>query len=311
MLSVYDMLRGIRQCTSLRGLRGEVPGLFAWWFQGGGGVVEEVGTVTRELHSCVSCARSSMTQSRGVVMYSVLTGVGSCSRLPIGEWHRMIHTNTGKDVHRMNDALCWRCGQTPVDIFLCGQCGTIQPPCQTVDAFAIFGLGKPHYDIDLGDLEMRYKNLQKSLHPDKFASASDRERVISSEQAMHVNHAYSTLKNSLSRAVYLLSLGQKDEGRAPKSVSMSPQYDEEKTTIGELPHQSNMLEAIMEFREEVEDASDEEELLQLKERVDAQIADCERVLSDSFRSGDITKATEHTHVLRYLVRMQEAVVERL
>jgi hypothetical protein len=34
-------------------------------------------------------------------------------------------------------------------------------------------------------------------------------------------------------------------------------------------------------------------------------------LSDSFRSGDITKATEHTHVLRYLVRMQEAVVERL
>ena len=301
---------GIRQCMPLRGLRGEVPGLFAWWFQGGG-VVEEVGTITREVYRCVSRVRCSMPQRQGNATYSVLSGVGSCSRLHLGDWQRMIHTNTGKDVHRMNDVLCWRCGQTPVDIFLCGQCGTIQPPCQTVDAFAIFGLGKPHFDIDLGDLEARYKGLQKSLHPDKFAGSSDREREISSEQAMRVNHAYSTLKNSLSRAVYLLSLLHEDQGRAQRSASTSPHEDEDKMTIGGLPHQSNMLEAVMEFREEVEDAVDEEELLQLKERVDAQIADCERKLKESFTSSDITEAMEHTHVLRYLVRMQEAVVERL
>lgn len=33
---------------------------------------------------------------------------------------------------------CWHCGKTPEDYFLCGKCGTIQPPKEEIDAFELF-----------------------------------------------------------------------------------------------------------------------------------------------------------------------------
>jgi molecular chaperone HscB len=55
-------------------------------------------------------------------------------------------------------------------------------------------------------LTERYQELQKVVHPDRFASAGDRERRIAVQLAAHVNEAYHALMNPLSRAVYLLGL---------------------------------------------------------------------------------------------------------
>ncbi len=71
--------------------------------------------------------------------------------------------------------------------------------------FEVFGL-KPGWDIDLTDLAQRYRNLQRDIHPDKFASSGDREKRIAVQFASYVNEAHETLKSPIKRAEYLLKL---------------------------------------------------------------------------------------------------------
>lgn len=60
--------------------------------------------------------------------------------------------------------------------------------------------------IDADVLIGRYRQLQRVLHPDKFAGASDQERRLSVQMTARVNDAYQTLKDPLNRAKYLLVL---------------------------------------------------------------------------------------------------------
>lgn len=71
--------------------------------------------------------------------------------------------------------------------------------------FELFELST-QFDIDAGDLDQRFQQLQRVLHPDKFASASDAERRWSVQAASRVNEAYQVLKQPLKRASYLLEL---------------------------------------------------------------------------------------------------------
>ena len=112
---------------------------------------------------------------------------------------------------------CWRCGHKDPSLYTCHKCGTIQPPKECLDAYALFGLKKGEYkfDIPLDELEHNYKKLQRMMHPDKFSTASDEEKHFSAEQAALINRAYATLKDPLSRGSHLLSLlteQDEDEG---------------------------------------------------------------------------------------------------
>lgn len=71
--------------------------------------------------------------------------------------------------------------------------------------FNLFGLAVS-FSIDDAVLVDRFRELQKQLHPDKYASAADSERRWSMQAASLVNEAYQTLSNDLRRAVYLLEL---------------------------------------------------------------------------------------------------------
>ncbi len=71
--------------------------------------------------------------------------------------------------------------------------------------FELFGLPEV-FSVDLAQLAERYRSLQKTLHPDRFAAAGDRERRLSLQASTRVNEAYQTLRDPLSRAKYLLSL---------------------------------------------------------------------------------------------------------
>ncbi|WP_299198995.1 Fe-S protein assembly co-chaperone HscB [uncultured Amphritea sp.] len=62
------------------------------------------------------------------------------------------------------------------------------------------------YQLDLQALAERSRELQKTLHPDRFSHLSDRERRLSVQYTAYLNEAVSTLKNPLSRAQYLLKL---------------------------------------------------------------------------------------------------------
>ena len=71
--------------------------------------------------------------------------------------------------------------------------------------FELFGL-PVGYIIDSAQLSERYRELQRVVHPDRFASASEQERRLSMQGATRINEAFETLKNPIQRAWYLLSL---------------------------------------------------------------------------------------------------------
>jgi len=55
-------------------------------------------------------------------------------------------------------------------------------------------------------LTSRFQDLQRQFHPDRFASQTERGRLIAFQQAATINQAYQMLKHPLKRAEYMLSL---------------------------------------------------------------------------------------------------------
>lgn len=71
--------------------------------------------------------------------------------------------------------------------------------------FALFDL-QPAFAIDLEQLAVRYRELARETHPDRFADAPAREQRQALERAAQLNDAYQTLKSPSRRARYLLGL---------------------------------------------------------------------------------------------------------
>ena len=83
------------------------------------------------------------------------------------------------------------------------------------DYFAIFGLDR-RMNLNLADLEKRFYTLSRKLHPDNFYRASKEEQESSLDQSARLNDAYRTLRDSVARAEYILSLeGQSVEKKGP------------------------------------------------------------------------------------------------
>src|SRR5262245_5185688 len=100
---------------------------------------------------------------------------------------------------------CWSC-DAPLgeEVLFCG-CGALAAPRPGLDHFAVLGVPR-RYDLDPAELEKRYKDLTRKLHPDRFARADARTRRYSLERATQVNDAYKLLRQPVKRAEYLLKL---------------------------------------------------------------------------------------------------------
>lgn len=71
--------------------------------------------------------------------------------------------------------------------------------------FQLFELPE-QFPLDQSVLNDKYLHLQKVAHPDRYATALARERVMAGQLAAYANEAYHVLKGDLSRAQYLLQL---------------------------------------------------------------------------------------------------------
>lgn len=71
--------------------------------------------------------------------------------------------------------------------------------------FELFGL-PVGYVVDTDQLSAHYRELQKAVHPDRFANSTEQERRLSMQGAVRINEAYETLKDPILRARYLLDL---------------------------------------------------------------------------------------------------------
>ncbi|HEY6005157.1 MAG TPA: Fe-S protein assembly co-chaperone HscB [Anaeromyxobacter sp.] len=111
---------------------------------------------------------------------------------------------------------CWSCkAEVAMGNVFCPACRKIQPVGRGEDYFSLLGLERD-YALDAGDLDRRFRDLSRQLHPDRFARAEPRERRLSLERATRLNDAHRSLKDWRLRAAYLLKLAGTDvfaEGR--------------------------------------------------------------------------------------------------
>jgi molecular chaperone HscB len=92
-----------------------------------------------------------------------------------------------------------------VDVHFCPQCTKILTLGRHGDYFAFLGVPRK-LNLDLPDLEQRFRTLSRQFHPDYFYNASPAERVASLERSSYLNDAYRTLKQPIPRIAYLLEL---------------------------------------------------------------------------------------------------------
>lgn len=74
-----------------------------------------------------------------------------------------------------------------------------------MDHFARLGVPAA-LDLEPAQLDKAYFARQRQWHPDRFVGKSPEEKARASAEAAALNDAYRTLKDPLSRAVYLASL---------------------------------------------------------------------------------------------------------
>lgn len=162
--------------------------------------------------------------------------------------------------------------------------------------FQLFALPE-RYRLERDALDERYRELQRRVHPDRFASASDQERRVSVQQAAQINQAYETLKDPLRRGRYLLELrGQRMEDQ--QTTHQDPEF---------LMQQMALREALGEVREQADPLA---ELDRLSREIDAQYRSLESALAEALDDTGNTEAAL-TFVLRmqYFTRLRNEVQE--
>ncbi len=75
----------------------------------------------------------------------------------------------------------------------------------TENYFDLFSLPLD-FDIDADALGKKYRSLQQEVHPDRFAASDAQAQRVSVQSTAHLNEAYETLKDPLTRGFYLLEL---------------------------------------------------------------------------------------------------------
>jgi molecular chaperone HscB len=166
-----------------------------------------------------------------------------------------------------------------------------------MDAFDVLALA-PVFDLDISELEQRYRDLQKQLHPDRFAQASAGERRTSLTRAVDVNQAYRALRDELKRGEILLA---RFDRAAPGTETTDP----------------GLLMEVMELREALAEAKSERDVSAVKslksdvlsreQEALALLRQAFNVLQGSAEASARAEAHRALSRLRYYRRFQEEV----
>ena len=124
----------------------------------------------------------------------------------------------------------------------------------TNNYFEIFGL-PVSYQVDLGLLSERYREMQREFHPDRYASKPAQEQRLAVQYAAVINQAFSELQSPLLRAQYLLNLNNiESEGDA--QITRDPlflmQQIELREKLSDVAQSSDAFSMLEEVAEEAE-----------------------------------------------------------
>ena len=159
--------------------------------------------------------------------------------------------------------------------------------------FELFGI-PPRFSQDAGALDERWKDLQRQVHPDRFAGQGPAAQRVAAQWSARVNEAYRRLKEPLKRAAYLCEL-HGAALHAEDNTAMPPAF----------------LMMQMELREQVDEASDMAELnsaeRQAEEMRQTLLAELERQLDEQ---QDWTGAAQSVRALMFFDRFQQDLARK-
>ena len=153
--------------------------------------------------------------------------------------------------------------------------------------FEIFQLPQV-FKLDVGDLSERFLQLQKTVHPDKFVDASDREKRLSMQWATQINAAHATLKSALPRAIYMLGLEGEDIAHNPVlEPAFLMQQIELREELEEIELADTSLESLDKFKGEVEEV----------------MKSLETGFSDFYRDKKLAEAKQAVYKLQFMNKL--------
>lgn len=151
--------------------------------------------------------------------------------------------------------------------------------------FELFGLPAA-FAIDAAELQQRYRKLQQTLHPDRFANASQRDKLLAVQRTSQLNDAYQTLRRPLSRAEYMLELRGIDLQHEQQTLQ-DPEF----------------LMAQMEWRERLEDLNSAADVLSAQTELDGEIKQLQTELESLIESEDNDAAANVVRKLKFMHKL--------
>ena len=137
-------------------------------------------------------------------------------------------------------------------------------------------------------------DLQKQVHPDKFANSSDQEKRLSMQQTSWINEAQATLRDPVLRAIYLLKLKGTD-------INL-----ENETTMD-----AAFLMQQLETRERLEGIKNESdplaELDLMAKELKASTADMMKGFTQSYEADEIDDAREWIRKLQFMQKAKKEI----
>jgi molecular chaperone HscB len=165
--------------------------------------------------------------------------------------------------------------------------------------FELFGL-PVSFEVDTSSLTERYRDLQRSVHPDRFANASDRERRLSMQQASLINEAHRALKDPLQRARYMLSLHGidiNDESNTVMDGMFLMEQMELREELDAIAGKGDPLSALTEFMASIES------------RIGERVHKLAELFSDA-NDENLQQAHKLSLQLQFLYRLREEAESR-
>ncbi|KAF7787823.1 molecular chaperone HscB [Pseudoalteromonas rubra] len=151
------------------------------------------------------------------------------------------------------------------------------------------------YQVDLAALNQRYLDLQRAVHPDKFAHLGEREKLLAVQKTAEINDALAVLKHPVKRAEYMLSERGVDI-RAEQQTLQDPAF---------LMQQMELREALEDIAHstdpEAEIESFEAQARQLEQQYSAGLGE----LLVSQDEAALQRAADHIRKLKFVYKLKD------
>lgn len=110
------------------------------------------------------------------------------------------------------------------------------------------------FEVNTDSLMDTYRELQRAVHPDKFAHKGEHEQLLAVQKSAEVNDAFETLKDPLRRAEYMLSVQGIDiqiEQKTLQDPAFLMQQMEYREQLEDIAAMEDPEDAIEDFEDQI------------------------------------------------------------